>query len=380
MSGSRAAHLVLLSEDFWPTVSGGAHEQWRFAQLAAARGHEVTVFTKRLPETSSVERVDGVEIRRPAPAQPSRLPPNHPLAFLTRIGFSLYLLAVLVRWTRSRDPDTVIAVSHLLHWVGFAITRLYDLPLVSYIGFTPSLNSEFSLRPDFVLERVNFAYFLGSPVFCRVPRVRSVLERDNDDVRIVHGIINVRRLEAVYESSTRSDGEGLVPDHDGPVLAFVGRLTEIKQPLTAIDVLSRLPDEFRLVIIGDGPLRERVDRAIQERGLADRIRCHGELPHRDTLGVLSAVDALLLTSRKEAYPTVVFEALALERPVFATPVGILPEIREPRLHIAPPRSLPELVVDHCHQSDSGLDSAVFEQYSMQRYAESILDTVGEQHE
>lgn len=377
MSGGQASHLVLLSEDFWPTVSGGAHEQWRFAQLAAARGHEVTVFTKRLPETPSVERVEGVEIRRPAPAHPSRLPPNHLLAFLTRIGFSLYLFAVLVRWTWSRDPDTVIAVSHLLHWVGFAVTRLYDLPLVSYIGFTPSLNSEFSLRPDFVLERVNFAYFLGSPVFCRVPRVRSVLERDNDDVRIVHGIVNAPRLEAAYESSARSDGEGLVPDQDGTVIAFVGRLTEIKQPLAAIDVLSRLPDEFRLVVVGDGPLRERVDRAIQERGLADRVRRYGELPHQDTLELLAAVDTLLLTSQKEAYPTVVFEALALKKPVVATPVGILPEIRDPRLHIAPTRSLPDLVVEHCHQSDSGLDSAVLEQYSMQRYTESILDTVGE---
>ena len=64
--------------------------------------------------------------------------------------------------------------------------------------------------------------------------------------------------------TTPLDGTG-----DGPVIAFVGRMDEQKDPVLWVRAAERiarsLPDA-RFVMIGDGPLREDVARAVDECG------------------------------------------------------------------------------------------------------------------
>jgi len=86
-------------------------------------------------------------------------------------------------------------------------------------------------------------------------------------------------------------------------------------------------------LAGEGPEREKVERLIRQKGLEERVSLLGRKPHEETLALMRACDALLLTSICEQVPNVVLEALALGRPVVATRVGGVPEIKSANLHL-----------------------------------------------
>lgn len=373
--------LLILAEDFYPNISGGAHARWRFCQLAAQRGHDVTVFTPKRDGTPRNETVDGVHIKRPFPAKPSNVPAYATLALITRTIYSVLLFGFLVWWLRGRSFDGIHSASHSMHWVGKTLSTLYGMPLVTFIGYTPSANGTFQWRPSFLRERVNFRLFMGQRVFCRSQEVASIL-RDTTGGRVdtIHGILNTERVQ---EAADRSETEHKLSRQrfgfsDGErVLIFVGRLVPIKNPLAAIKTLASLSSNYVLLVVGDGPMSTAVREHAERAGVADRVRFAGKLPHDHTLECIAWSECLLLSSHEEAYPTAVFEALALGTDVIATPVGVLPDIEHERLHLGAIEEFPTLIKSRNIVSTSGIDEDVLDQYSMERYTEEILTTFEE---
>lgn len=118
---------------------------------------------------------------------------------------------------------------------------------------------------------------------------------------------------------------GLAPDD--LVVTMVSVLREGKGHAVAVEAvhaLRELHPQLRLLIVGDGPARDRV------RGLAGSLGEGAVLAgHRDdVMSVLDATDVLLHPSRVDAFPTVLLEALAASIPIVATAVGGIPEIVE----------------------------------------------------
>nr|WP_295890374.1 GT4 family glycosyltransferase PelF [uncultured Devosia sp.] len=125
-------------------------------------------------------------------------------------------------------------------------------------------------------------------------------------------------------------------EHNRPTIAFIGRVTPIKDVQTFIDVAERLrqrfPDLHALVI---GPMDEDPEYAlncvdeVNRRHLADTITFTGPVNVADYLG---RIDVLVLTSISEALPLVILEAGAAGIPCVATDVGACAEILEGRLN------------------------------------------------
>jgi glycosyltransferase involved in cell wall biosynthesis len=92
----------------------------------------------------------------------------------------------------------------------------------------------------------------------------------------------------------------------------------------------------RLLVIGHGSLRSRLEARARELGVADRIRFVGAPP--DIARVLDALDVLTLPATAEGLALSAIEASALGRPVVATAVDGMPEvIREARTgRLVPP--------------------------------------------
>lgn len=93
----------------------------------------------------------------------------------------------------------------------------------------------------------------------------------------------------------------------------------------------------RLLIIGGGPLRGKLERMAKELGIADRVHFLGNRPHEEIALWMNVADVLCLTSRSEGMPNVVVEALASGLPVVATAVGACPELLadEPAAKVCP---------------------------------------------
>ena len=100
------------------------------------------------------------------------------------------------------------------------------------------------------------------------------------------------------------------------LIVVISRLIEQKRVDVALSAALLVPNA-RIVVIGDGPERARLER------LFDGVRFTGRLPRPDALCWLSAADLLLCASRREGAPTVVREARALGVPVVAVPAGDL---------------------------------------------------------
>nr|MDQ2961311.1 glycosyltransferase [Candidatus Dormibacteraeota bacterium] len=82
----------------------------------------------------------------------------------------------------------------------------------------------------------------------------------------------------------------------------------------AVSALSHLPGAA-LVIVGNGPLRSRLERQVEVLGLGDRVRLLGW--RADVRAILGAADVVVQPSDWEGLPLVVLEAMSAARPVVA---------------------------------------------------------------
>ena len=111
-----------------------------------------------------------------------------------------------------------------------------------------------------------------------------------------------------------------------PRVISVGRLAAPKDWSTLLTALTKLDGESfaELVIVGDGPDRERVEDELARNSLERRVRLLGE--RDDVPGLLSDGDVFVLASRSEGLPLSVIEAMAAGLPVVASDVGGLREL------------------------------------------------------
>ena len=104
---------------------------------------------------------------------------------------------------------------------------------------------------------------------------------------------------------------------------WVGNMVPVKRVDLVLAALRRLPD-LHLTLIGDGPLRPRLEQIAEETGIADRCRFMG---HRvDVSAQLATHDIFVLPSGAENCPLALLEAMASGCAVVASAVGGVPEI------------------------------------------------------
>lgn len=105
------------------------------------------------------------------------------------------------------------------------------------------------------------------------------------------------------------------------VLGIVGRLAPIKEHGLLFDALEEVvtSHDVRLLIFGDGPLRESLESDARRRGLDEIVRFVGAVSNGPSL--YASLDGLVCCSRNEGVPLCVIEALACGTRVIVTDVG-----------------------------------------------------------
>ena len=110
------------------------------------------------------------------------------------------------------------------------------------------------------------------------------------------------------------------------VVAFVGRVVADKAPDVLLDAMGHLlkvRPGARLVLVGDGPLRER----LMSHAAARAVQFPGFLQPREVARILAASDVLALPSRYETWGAIATEALAAGLPVvLSEAVGCAPDL------------------------------------------------------
>ena len=114
---------------------------------------------------------------------------------------------------------------------------------------------------------------------------------------------------------------------DKTLVGIVATLRSWKGHAFLIEAMTRLPAHIELVIVGDGPQREALERKIASLGLRGRVRMQGQ--QADVLPWLRALDIFALPSyANEGVPQALVQAMLVELACVTTPVGGIPELAE----------------------------------------------------
>ncbi|MGI9115320.1 MAG: hypothetical protein DLM52_08670 [Chthoniobacterales bacterium] len=118
-----------------------------------------------------------------------------------------------------------------------------------------------------------------------------------------------------------------------PLILSVGRLIAKKGFDVLLEACAQIQEhEFRCEIIGDGPLRDELQKLIDHHALTDRVSITGARKQRDIIERLSTATMFVLPCRVEEsgamdnLPTVIMEAMAASLPVISTDVGGIKEM------------------------------------------------------
>lgn len=111
------------------------------------------------------------------------------------------------------------------------------------------------------------------------------------------------------------------------LIGSIGRLTPVKgisYLLQAVSLLVQQEQNIKLLLVGDGPMRDTLEKESRDLGIGENVVFLG---HReDTRELFNAVDVFALPSLSEGIPMALLEAMAASRPVIASRVGGIPEV------------------------------------------------------
>ena len=101
------------------------------------------------------------------------------------------------------------------------------------------------------------------------------------------------------------------------------RLMPRKRPLHLVRMFAQVRaltgrDDIRLVLVGDGPLRGRVERYVHRHGLGDHVRITGRLPRAEVHDQLAAASVYVAPAPKESFGIAALEARCAGLPVVAS--------------------------------------------------------------
>lgn len=165
-------------------------------------------------------------------------------------------------------------------------------------------NKTLMLPPLATFRRV---VFCGHAAYDSYPRLwkRLVGRR----ARVVQNAADLDRVDrAVSAVSPRDDATFEI--------VSVGRLEEVKDPLTLLSAFRRIGDErSRLTFVGAGSLEGRLAHEIDELQLRDRVELAGLIPRDDVFTRFAQADLFVSTSRGEGLPVALIEVMATGCPV-----------------------------------------------------------------
>lgn len=117
-------------------------------------------------------------------------------------------------------------------------------------------------------------------------------------------------------------------DKNAKILLSVGRLVEVKSPFVLLKAFKQLTKTHRnihLIFVGDGNLKEAIQNKIKTMEIEHCVHLVGAVPHSMVPSYMNTCEMLCMSSVREGWPNVLFEAMSFGKPIVASKVGGIPE-------------------------------------------------------
>jgi colanic acid/amylovoran biosynthesis glycosyltransferase len=328
LDSGRPLRVLVLATTF-PAQAGDGTPEFvlTLSSALARRGAVVSTIVPRSAGALRHEVMEGVEVHR-FPYFPRRwegladgaIMPNlqkNKWRWLEVIPLLACFLVTTWRHVRSDRPDVIHA-----HWIvpaGLVAAVLRPLTGVPYVVTAHGADA-YTLRGG-VVRRLKKLVLRRAAASVPVSGEIGALLADLGPVTSpVPMGVDVARIRS--EAGERRPEPGRI--------LFVGRLVQKKGVDLLLEAASRLP-EARAVIIGDGPLRGKLEDLASELGVSGRTEFLGQQPRQDVMSQMARAAILVLPSQvgaggdQDGVPVVLGEAMAAGVPVVASEIGGLGE-------------------------------------------------------
>jgi glycosyltransferase involved in cell wall biosynthesis len=318
--------IAYLCPDVESLAEGALSARVRVGGLTRAllqMGHEVVVFTPSGGAAAVGDDVPVIELRvQPFVEQTAEQLVSDPMLGPEAASEARSLYASVLRKRadeplRQFDPELVIERSSLFGGAGLTIARKAGIPIIVDVVapvVDPGATGRTRLRPSWIRN--------ADQLVAATPQLAAWLggvARDPDRVHVLSGGIEVDRYEAAEQQRDRvRDALDLA---DREIVGYIGELdaTQDLEPLVlALGLIDRDGIDPLLLIVGEGPQREPLEKLVRAVGLTDVVLFAGTPDHDEVPAYIATFDVAVRAAADESLE--LLGCLAAARPLAAPDV------------------------------------------------------------
>jgi glycosyltransferase involved in cell wall biosynthesis len=185
-----------------------------------------------------------------------------------------------------------------------------------------------------------YLYTLGSRIFKEATLVRCLTQKDaqeimsygcpQDKIRLIPNAVDTD----VFRPSSNAE-ENLI--------VWTGRLVEekgLRYLIEAMKLIVNRHRETKLMLVGDGPLKQKLISIVNRYGLLRNVIFTGALSHKQVAVILQKATLFVIPSLKEGMPFALLEAMACGKPVIGSDIPGINDVitHEENGILIPPRN------------------------------------------
>lgn len=261
-------------------------------------------------------------------------PPRNLLVSVYRLLFQDLALSAKVLWQASKlvreHNINIVCIGELVSgsWLGIALKKLFNCQMVIYVH-----GEEITTATNGRLHGNQRAYYLSKAD--RIVAVSSftcdaltrLMNVSPAKISLVHNGVDTQRFSPGTVQDEFIEKYGLI---DRQVVLTVGRMVPrkgIDMAIKAIGKISKQLPNIRHLVVGDGPLRNELEKLVEDEGLSDIVTIIGAVSQEELLSFFRVCDLFLLPNRTmedgdtEGFGLVFREANACGKPVVGGRAG-----------------------------------------------------------
>jgi len=297
--------ILFWSATFWPAIGGVEVLAARLLPALQEHGHEFVVVTpKSFPEVTDHAHYKGIPVYR--------LPFQNKFNENT-IDYVLDIRRQVLRIKQVFRPD-LVHINAVSRGDFFHLTTNNGRRIPSLV----TLHGQWEKKIEpVVAHTLRSADWIAGCSGAILDQARQLLPEINSRSSIIFNAVE----------SPPFSPEPL--PFGAPRIVCLGRLAPEKGIDLAIAAFATITTRFpraRLVIAGDGPLKEDLQRQAVDHGIAHAVDFIGWVAPNAVASLINASTIVLLPSRRDSLPLAALEAALMARPVVAANVGGLPEV------------------------------------------------------
>lgn len=324
---SNAPCIVMVTPQFNPINAGVSNAVTRFAFAIARGGFLVIVITPQVIDKNIMLKVGRGTLMVNYVKVPhntrSANPWREPEQLTSTISRIFFLIKSILTIMRLKVRPLLILGETLTYSsiVAIILAKMLKLPVSIRVHGSDldeglvlgrgSIWTKLSVKLADILLGTNLDYYI---------KLRHFASR-RVKVALLHNTI----FKKCYDNISKRLLRRHLGLEEGFHILVVSRLWYFKGVDMVVKALKKIIErgyhDIYLHILGDGPMRNELEKYIKENNLEKHVKIYGKVPNHVVMQCMRACDIFIMPSRREGLSSALLEALTCELPIIATSVG-----------------------------------------------------------